>query len=185
MLTARGWQQLPVIGEAVSAEYLWPAPSSQQLFAAPEDFGVLFAPEGLVPLAETPAVQHQVLVAYAPGADRASLDSEIRHLADSAGADDVKLQADQPSNKALSLDLQGFRQMAWLFPAMFLLAAGLATYLLPDAHWSTRSGIRSARSAPTGSRALRCCGTISATGSSSARLAPFSASSWESRQAGR
>ncbi|PKQ16591.1 MAG: cell division protein FtsX [Actinobacteria bacterium HGW-Actinobacteria-7] len=130
LLTARGWQELSIAGEVISAEYLWPAPSSQQLFAAPEDFGVLFVPESLVPLAAAPAVQHQVLVSYTSDADRVATDAKVRYLADAAGADDVTMQVDQPSNKALSLDLQGFEQMAWLFPAMFLFAAGLATFLL-------------------------------------------------------
>ncbi|HSK48571.1 MAG TPA: FtsX-like permease family protein [Coriobacteriia bacterium] len=130
LLTPSGWRKLTMAGEVVSAEYLWPAPSNQQLFASPEDFGVLFVDADLVPLAATPAVQNQVLVRYAEDVDRDAIDRRVRQLADDAGADDVQLQEDQPSNKALSLDLQGFEQMAWLFPAMFLLAAGLASYLL-------------------------------------------------------
>lgn len=130
LLTSEGWRTLTMGGEVVSAEYLWPAPNNQQLFASPEDFGVLFVNEDLVPLASSPAVTHEVLVRYEPDADRTALDRQVRQLANAAGADDVQLQADQPSNKALALDLKGFEQMAWLFPAMFLLAAGLAAYLL-------------------------------------------------------
>jgi putative ABC transport system permease protein len=130
MLTSGGWKQLRLVGNVVSPEYLWPSPNNQQLFASPEDFGVLFAPGSIVTAAPEQSVERQTLVLYAAGADHSSIDAEVRRLANAAGADDVVLQADQPSNKALSLDLEGFKQLSWLFPVMFLLAAGIAAYLL-------------------------------------------------------
>ena len=163
MLTSSGWHSLPIVGEAVSAEYLWPAPSTQQLFADPQDFGVLFVPEGLVPLAATPAVQHQVLVRYEPGANRAALDSRVRHLADVAGADDVTTQADQPSNKRSHSTCMASSRWRGSSRRCSCSLRGLRRTCCSRAS-CTRSATRSARFAPTASQAQRCCGTTSATG---------------------
>ena len=51
-------------------------------------------------------------------------------MAAAAGAADITTQAEQPSNAGLKLDLQGFEEMAIMFPALFLLAAGMATFII-------------------------------------------------------
>jgi putative ABC transport system permease protein len=42
----------------------------------------------------------------------------------------VTTQEDQPSNAALAEDLQGFSELAFMFPALFLTGAGLATFVM-------------------------------------------------------
>lgn len=130
VLLGDGYETVTVVGTAISAEYLWPARSRQQLFTTPDDFGVLFVPESLVRQAPSEAQVTQTLVLYNDGADSASLDSQLEKAASDAGATDVQTQEEQPSNAALSEDLQGFEQLSFMFPVLFLTAAGLATLIL-------------------------------------------------------
>ncbi len=124
------WRTINVDGVAVSPEYLWPARSAQDVITDPNDFGVLFVPSALVEALPEAMREQQVLIRYKPGADRTALDAQIKSLATRADADSVVTQADQPSNKALQLDVLGFQQMAVAFPVLFLFAAGMATYTL-------------------------------------------------------
>ena len=123
-----GPTEVTVLGSAVSAEYLWPARSRQELFSTGDDFGVLFVPEALAEQASSGVTQ--TTVRYDRGADRAALDATLGNAAASAGATDVMTQQDQPSNAALSEDVQGFGQISFMFPLLFLGAAGLATFIL-------------------------------------------------------
>ena len=130
VLTASGWRDVAVTGEAVSAEYLWPARSSQEFFEAPGSFGVLFVTDDVLDAVDQTQILPQLLVRYQPGVDTAALDAAVRSSALGHGAAGVVTRADQPSNKALNLDVTGFEQMAVFFPAMFLLVSGLAAYTL-------------------------------------------------------
>ena len=124
------WHPVKVRGVAVSPEYLWPARSSQDVLTDPNDFGVLFVSSDLVQTLPEALRDHQALILYDAGADRAALDAQIGSLAQRYGAHSAIAQAEQPSNKALQLDVLGFREMAVAFPVMFLIAAGMAAYTL-------------------------------------------------------
>ena len=124
------WRPVTVEGIAVSAEYLWPARSSQDIFPPPGTFGVAFVAEALVDELPASAVESQVLVAYDRGVDRQATDRDVAQAALTAGAGDTVTRADQPSNQTLQLDVKGFAQLSVLFPALFLLAAGLAAVIL-------------------------------------------------------
>ncbi len=130
VLGPTGWFRVPVAGVAASAEYLWPAPSRQQIIPSFDDFGVLFAPEDALGGVPATVAQRQVLVHYRPDADRAALDEEVKAAAVQHGALDTTTLADLPSNAALSEDLAGFQEMSVMFPLLFLAAAGMATYVL-------------------------------------------------------
>ena len=130
VLAGSEWVPAPVVGTAVSAEYLWPAESRQNFFPAPGTFGVAFVSEDLLDAAPETAVADQTLILYDADADRDATDAAIVELAATAGAADVMTQAEQPSNAGLKLDLQGFEEMAIMFPALFLLAAGMATFII-------------------------------------------------------
>jgi putative ABC transport system permease protein len=124
------WRPLSIVGVVASAEYLWPARNRQQLLISPDDFGVLFGSDELVAELPPETVQRQALVAYAPGADRGRLDDSLRSLALRSGAVAAYTRSEQPSNAALSEDINGFGEMAIMFPALFLGAAVMATYVL-------------------------------------------------------
>jgi putative ABC transport system permease protein len=125
-----GWRELSVSGIAVSPEYIWPARSSQEIFAPADSFGVVFVPDAALDDVSDFYVEHQVLVLYEDGADREATDTRVAEAAHAAGAAAAITQADHPSNKTLQLDVLGFEQMAVAFPVMFLLAAGMAVYTL-------------------------------------------------------
>lgn len=126
--TAMGWRDLPVAGVVSAAEYLWPAASRQEPFSLPGQFGVLYVPEPLaVEVAGTGP--NQVLIRLDADAP-AQTEFELRQLAATRGATDVVTRDRQPSHSILKLDIEGFRELAYLFPLLFLGAAGLATYIL-------------------------------------------------------
>lgn len=124
------WQPLDVVGVGVSPEYLWPARSRQDLLSSQDDFGVLFVPDALVAQLAPGATSTQAVITYRTGADRARLDREIGQIAAAHDAGDVMVRADQPSNAALAQDVDGFGQLAVLFPLLFLVAGALAAYVL-------------------------------------------------------
>ena len=124
---ADGWRTVAVSGVAVSAEYLWPARSRQEIFVLPDQWGVLFLPPNLVEAAPVAAISHQVLVGYA---DRAELDAGLTDLANRTDATGAFTRAEQPSNAALQEDIDGFGELSLMFPTLFLGAAGMAVYVL-------------------------------------------------------
>ncbi len=127
---AGGAQRLRIVGVASSPEYFWPARSRQDILPAEKDFGVLFAPEATARrLAALPG-PNQAAIYYAGGEDDAALTAKLGREADALGAADVLTRADQPSNSALQQDVKSFRELALLFPLLFLTAAALATGVL-------------------------------------------------------
>jgi putative ABC transport system permease protein len=127
---ANGWEQLTVRGIASSAEYIWPARSRQEVLTLPDQFGVIFAPQSLLDTLPPQLTTPQVLVTYAGQADDPALTDALVARAQQAGAASAFTRAEQPSNAALAEDINGFGEMSFLFPIMFLTAAGLATYVL-------------------------------------------------------
>jgi putative ABC transport system permease protein len=124
------WQETTISGIAISAEYIWLARSRQEIFPDPDQFGVAFVSESLLGGLTLPIVLDQTLILYEEDADPEELDASIGELAVRAGAAEVQTQAEQPSNAALQEDLRGFEEMSVLFPALFLTAAGMATFVL-------------------------------------------------------
>jgi putative ABC transport system permease protein len=128
MLGPDGWLPARVDAVVSSGEYLWLARSRQEPITLPEDFGVLFVPEPLAArVAGTTA--NQVLVRLDRAAPAGTPDT-LRRLAHASGATEVLTRAEQPSNSLLHEDIQGFSELSYLFPLLFLTAAALATYIL-------------------------------------------------------
>jgi len=126
---AAGPRRLRIVGVASSPEYFWPARSRQDILPAPKDFGVLFAPEATARRLAGGG-PNQVAVYYEGGRESAALTAKLSRRAGQLGAADVLTRADQPSNNALQQDVSSFREMALLFPLLFLSAAALATGVL-------------------------------------------------------
>jgi putative ABC transport system permease protein len=146
VLAPTGVLELTAAGEVVSPEYLWPARSSQSFFEPPKQFGVAFVGPDVLDAVDPASVVPQTLVLYEEGVETSDVDDAVREAAIGAGASDMVVQADQPSNKALELDVTGFEQMSVFFPAMFLLVAGMAAYtLLTRVVYSQRSVIGTLR----------------------------------------
>lgn len=129
VLTASGDRTVTVLGVVASPEYLWPAPSRQQLFATPGDFGVLFAPESLA-ASLPPTVTHtEALFRFEASAPADTLE-RVRATAIADGAVSTMSRAEVPSNAALQEDVSGFGELSLMFPLLFLGAGALATYVL-------------------------------------------------------
>ena len=128
VFTGEGWITMTVSGVVVSAEYLWPARSRQEILGDPHSFAVVFAPDETV-RGWSPAGATQVL-AELPGQATAERTRFVTAAMRDAGAVDVVTQAEQPSEAALQLDLAGFEQMSVAFPVLFLSAATMAAYVL-------------------------------------------------------
>jgi len=124
------WTDLTVVGLAVSPEYIWPAASRQNLFPNPGTFGVMFVGEKMVEDLPAEAVIHQTMVLYEEDVEVDEVDSAVTVAADRANASNSQPQEEHPSHQALSLDVKGFEQMAYMFPILFLLSAGMATYMI-------------------------------------------------------
>ncbi len=127
---ATGPATVRVLGVASSPEYFWPARSRQDILPAPKDFGVIFAAEPLALRLAGLSSPNQVAVYYAGGRADPALTAKLSRDAVALGAADVLTRADQASNSALQQDVTSFRELAILFPLLFLTAAALATGML-------------------------------------------------------
>jgi putative ABC transport system permease protein len=127
---AGGPRRVDVLGVVASPEYFWPARSRQEVFAAPKDFGVVFATQRLASRLAGRERPNQVAIFYAGGDPDTRLTDRLGNAAERSGASDVLTREEQPSNSALQQDLTSFEEMAILFPLLFLTAAALATGIL-------------------------------------------------------
>lgn len=127
---AAGPEQVRVAGVVASAEYLWPAPSRQQIMAAPRSFGVMYVtPQDAATWSGGPDNQALVRLSDPARATGAAL-TDLATMAVAHGATEVLTRAEQPSNALLHEDILGFQQMAIAFPILFLTAAALVLFVL-------------------------------------------------------
>ena len=122
--------EVTVGGIAVSPEYLWPAKDAQSVFTAPKTFAVAFVDEALLADTDSPFVSNQVLVLYEDGVVTEDVDIAIEGAASTANASSLQRLADQPSNNTIRSEIGGLQTMAVAFPVLFLLAAGMAIYIV-------------------------------------------------------
>jgi putative ABC transport system permease protein len=149
-------QDFEVVGVAASAEYIWPAPSTQEVFSDPEQFGVFFVDESLVSQLSPAVSAREMLVLYDEDATTQEMDVVVHQAAADAGATSILTQTDQPSNSTLQLDVEGFGEIAVAFPILFLTAAGMAVYvLLTRIVSSQRSIIGTLRASGMSAREIR------------------------------
>jgi putative ABC transport system permease protein len=121
------WSAVDLVGVAASAEYLFPARSRTEVFTVPDEFAVVFVPERFA-AALAPDGPRQVVAAVA---DRdPEIVASLVEVARAAGASEAYDLDGQPSNLALQADVDGFESMSYLFPVLFLGAAGMATFVL-------------------------------------------------------
>jgi len=126
--TPAGWDRVTIDGVVVSAEYLWPARSRQEVFGDPHAFAVVFARESALD-PWTDGVPQQVLVALPDDEAPGGVETAVAEAMRQAGAADVMPRSDQPSHATLQEDLDAFAEISIAFPLMFLTAAGVAAYV--------------------------------------------------------
>jgi putative ABC transport system permease protein len=128
-LTMAG-QDVEIVGIVTSLEYLWPARDRQNVFTPPKTFAIVFADESLLAGIQGPTVADQVLVAYEADADTEAVDTAVTAAAEASGASDIQLLVDQPSNATIHLEIGALQTMAVALPVLFLVAAGMAIYVV-------------------------------------------------------
>jgi putative ABC transport system permease protein len=122
---------LKAVGIAASPEYLVVSPSKQEIFPSVRSFGVFFVPQAeLQNRLGLEAIVNNFVVLLKPGADQSTVVTAIQGLLAPYGLEDTTLQKDQPSNAALSADLEGFRELAFLMPFVILLVAAISVYVM-------------------------------------------------------
>lgn len=119
-----------VAGIAVSPEYIWLAKSLQEPLVSPETFAVVFVPHEAVPGLAGEPVTNEFCVVVNEEADRDAVMGEVEAALEPYGVLEVVPREEQPSNMLLSSDLEGFGEMAEVFPLLFLIVGALATYIL-------------------------------------------------------
>ncbi|KAA8965440.1 ABC transporter permease [Mycobacterium sp.] len=128
LLGGQGWQSFTVSGAALSAEYLWPARSSQEILTTPEDFAVVYlADDELQRL--LPDRSEQIAVYARDRSAAGALITACGELARKAGLSFVP-RDQQPSYFTLHTDVVQFGSLARLLPFLFLAAVVLGSYVL-------------------------------------------------------
>jgi len=119
-----------IAGIAMGPEYLYAIRSKQYLMPTPATFGVLWLRRTQAErLTQMSGLVNEVCVCTEPA--RADAAMRMAHkLLKKYGAEEAVPRAKQPSNYLLQQDVSGFRQMAIVFPLLFLFAASLTIYTL-------------------------------------------------------
>jgi putative ABC transport system permease protein len=145
-----------VTGIVTSPEYLWVAKNAQEPFTSPRNFGVIFMPD--IEAEEIFGMKgyvNEIDLIVDPGVDTDRVFTDVRsilrdHYIDRLTSQDEPLdiatrktdiikgvqtahmtaRKDNVADRLLKLDLDGFREIAELFPALFLTMAALAIYVL-------------------------------------------------------
>ncbi len=122
---------LKVVGVAVSPEYLIVTPSRQEFLPSARTFAVLFVPlpwlQDLVDAADT---VNDIGILVDPAADRDAVIARVREVLRPYTVVSVTPQEKQPSNEALHLDLEGFREIAYMMPGLIFVVAALSVYIM-------------------------------------------------------
>ncbi len=118
-----------VAGVVTSPEYIWPAKSRQEILSSFETFGVVFIPEDVMYSLTGETNLNEFCFLIEDGADRQIIIDEVEAYFSNNWKSTVTKE-DQPSNMALTMDLEGFGEMAEIFPMLFLVVGALATYIL-------------------------------------------------------
>ncbi|MBN1152433.1 MAG: FtsX-like permease family protein [Dehalococcoidia bacterium] len=145
-----------IVGSVVSPEYIWIAKSAQEPIATPETYGIIFMPHGHAEdLFGMQGLVNDISFTLEEGTDEDAALAAVRTIIERNGIKRISTKnervtvaarkidivqgvrtayivarEDQPSHQMLKSDLDGFQQMAVLFPMLFLGLAALAIYVL-------------------------------------------------------
>ncbi len=123
--------QLQIAGIVASPEYLIVSSSRQDAIPSARSFGVLFVPLETAQQISARAGQiNDVAVRFSPGANGSQTLNQIQSVLAPYGITSTTLRKDQPSNAALHLDLDGYREIAILMPGLILLVAAASLYVM-------------------------------------------------------
>lgn len=118
--------RLRIAAVARSPEYIYVVRSRQDILPFPDTFGVMFVPEGaLSRLLGRVGRIDEIRVRMRDPALREAAMAQTRRLLAGHRPEAPVRREDQPSHQLLRQDVEGFRSYAVMFPALFLMVAGL------------------------------------------------------------
>ncbi len=124
-------QPLQVIGTIASPEYLVVSASRQDVIPSARSFAVIFVPEAeLDRLMGGNAGINNIAVRFASDANPDNVIQQIDRELNAYEINSTTLQADQASNAALHLDLEGYREIGFMMPALILFVAAVSLYVM-------------------------------------------------------
>lgn len=127
---------MKVAGTFASPEYLIISPSREEILVSPAQFAVLVLPIETLTQAMPASLFYQVegtlvnnyCFIFEPDANEKEVINRIKEKLEQFNIIDDYTAEDQPSNKGLKLDLEGYREMAYALPFLFLVIAGFSVY---------------------------------------------------------
>jgi putative ABC transport system permease protein len=122
--------KLKVIGIASSPEYLIVSPSRQEVYASARRFAVLFVPqENLENYLGLKQTINEVSVLLEKDAQKSKVTKRVKEILSPYGIIESFTKEEQPSNAALELDLEGYREIAYMLPMLILVIASFSIYI--------------------------------------------------------
>jgi putative ABC transport system permease protein len=129
ILGESGPQEFTIAGEAISAEYIWPARSRQDILPSTDNFGVFFIGEEDVQNLLGAPLLNEIIVRFNPDIDTEKTVAEVSTVLGEERITDSFDKEKVPSNEALKQDLDGFRELSFMFPILFLAVASMSIYV--------------------------------------------------------
>ena len=124
------WQQLTVVGIALSPEYIYEIRGGGSLFPDNKRFGVLWmAPEVLQAALDMKGAFNSVAVSLRPHANEKEVIASMDRILDRYGCLGAYGRSDQISHRFISDEISQNRISAMIIPAIFLLVAAMLVHL--------------------------------------------------------
>ena len=121
---------LKVTGLAFSPEFIWIVESGSWM-TTPKTFGIAFIPQKT--LEKILGVENVITEVHVTVYDEDRADeilNRIRDIFSDYGISGAYKREDQPSNQLVKMDLDGFRELSFMFPSFFLFISALMVYVL-------------------------------------------------------
>jgi len=123
-------QPFQIVGAVASPEYLIVSASRQDVIPSARTFAVLFVPLAELQKLGGNAGINNLAVRFASDANASETIQAIRRELNAYEINATTLQADQASNAALHLDLEGYREIGFVMPALILFVAAVSLYVM-------------------------------------------------------
>ncbi len=124
------WQQLTVVGIALSPEYIYEIRGGGSLFPDNRRFGVLWmSPEALQAALDMKGAFNSVAVSLRPNANESEVIANMDRILDRYGCLGAYGRSDQISHRFISDEVSQNRISATIIPAIFLVVAAMLVHL--------------------------------------------------------
>ncbi|MCA9391637.1 FtsX-like permease family protein [candidate division WWE3 bacterium] len=134
-LTADGnYKTYKIAGTVISPEYIWNVRNKQEVLSSPENFGVFYlAQDELQRLAGAANLVDEIMLSTSLADHKDQVEALRQRLVSLIPTEnyvDSYTKATQPANELLSLDLDGFSELAFFFPMLFLTITGFTISIM-------------------------------------------------------